>query len=349
MNYKLTALLIAVLVLVGGAVLITRTLGTKTPEEQHPRLYRIGQNDFDGIRITHEGASVEYQLLTDPEEIASALGEDAPSPEMESELWVIKDSHMTPVYEPDWSATPLLLSGPLTEGELESLDDKSADLARFGLDPPRTSVSLDFRGREIVNFHLGDPTPDEMNKYARRVGDDRLFIISGGWADSVSTLATEPPYAPTLFAVRLEDITLVSATSTPTIQRYDYELRDGVWTITEYGADGREWVATENANVPVDDQAWAEMLSLFSDPRISESQERDIEDAEIYGLPIDKARVAVLLRDTEGEETTFFLGDTTPEGDYWYAGAADQETLYYVPAEWGEEVLRLFTDPPFPP
>ena len=349
MNYKLTALLIAVLVMVGGAVLLTRALNTRTLEEQPTRLYRIGEESFDGIRITHEGTTVEYQLLTDPGEIASALGEDPPSQEQEYEpIWVIDDGRMTPVYGPLWSATPLLLSGPLTARELEGLDAETADLARYGLEPPRTSVSLDFRGRELVNFHMGDPTPDEENWYARRVGDSRLFTISGGWGESVSTLATKPPYPPTLFTVQVEDITLISATSIPRVQRYDYELRDEGWTIVEYAAEERDWVATGDGT-PVDDEAWAEILSLLSDPTISESQERDIENADPFELNIDQAKVSVLMRHAEEEETTFFLGKETPDEDYWYAGAADQETLYVVPAEWGEAMVRLVTDPPFQP
>lgn len=348
MNYKLTALLIAVLVMVGGAVLLTRALNTRTPEEQATRLYRIGEESFDGIRITHEGTTVEYQLLTDPEEISSALGEDTPSPEQVYEdIWVIKDGLNTPVYGPLWSATPLLLSGPLTARELDRLDAVTADLSRYGLEPPRTSVSLDFRGRELVNFHMGDPTPDGENWYARRVGDNRLFTLSAGWGESVSKLATEPPYPPTLFSVKVEDITLISATSIPRVERFDYEPRDSGWTIVEYEPEGREWIAAGDGT-PVDEEAWAEILSLLSNPRISESQERDIEDADVYELNIDQARVSVLIRHTDEEETTFFLGKETPEGGYWYAGAADQETLYIVPAEWGEEMVRLVTDPPFP-
>ncbi len=349
MNYKLTALLIAVLVMVGGAVLLTRALNTRTLEEQPTRLYRIGEESFDGIRITHEGTSVAYQLLTDPEEIAAALGEDAASLEQEYEdLWVIKDGHDTPVYGPLWSATPLLLSGPQTERELKELDADTADLPRYGLEPPRTSVSLDFRGRELVNFHMGDPTPDEENWYARRVGDNRLFTLSAGWAESVSKLATEPPYAPTLLTVQVEDITLVSATSIPRLERFDYELRDGEWTIVEYEPEGREWIALGDGT-PVDDDAWAEILSMLSNPRISESQERDIEDADVFELNVDQAKVSVLVRHADEEESTFFLGKETPEGDYWYAGAADQETLYIVPADWGEEMVRLVTDPPYRP
>ena len=347
MNYKLTALLIAVLIMVGGAVLLTRALNTRTLEEQPTRLYRIGEESFDAIRITHDGTTVGYQLLTEPEDIAPALGEGPPSPEQVYDpIWVIKDGQNTPVYGPLWSATPLLLSGPLTARELEGLDADTADLPRYGLEPPRTSVSLDFRGRELVNFHMGDPTPDGENWYARRVGDNRLFTLSAGWGESVSKLATEPPYAPTLFTVQLEDITLISATSIPRLQRYDYELRDSGWTIVEYEPDGREWIAVGDGT-PVDEGAWAEVLSLLGDPRISESQERDIEDADPFELNIDQAKVSVLMRHTDEEETTFFLGKETPEGDYWFAGAADQETLYVVPAEWGEAMVRLVTDPPY--
>lgn len=348
MNYKLTALLIAVLIMVGGAVLLTRALNTKTLEEQPTRIYRIDERDLDGLRITHEGTTVEYGLLTDPGEIASALGNDAPSEDQVEDLWVIKDGNDTPVYGPLWSATPLLLSGPQSAREVKELNAEAADLSRFGLDPPRTSVGLDVLGREVIRFEMGDPTPDEENWYIRRVGDDRLFTVSAGWGESVSKLATEPPYPPTLFAVQVEDITLVSATSIPRLERFDYELRDSGWTIVEYEPEGREWIVGEDGT-PVDEADWDEILSLLDNPRISESQERDIDDAGIYELNIDQARVSVLIRHTDDEETTFFLGKETPEGDRWFAGAADQETLYVVPAWWGEEMVSLVTDPPYQP
>ena len=347
MNYKLTALLIAVLIMVGGAVLLTRALNTRTLPEQATEIYRVNADDLDGIRVTYEGSTVEYQLLTDPDEITSVLGDVAPSEVQENYLWVIEDDQRTPVYLPTWGNTPSLLSGPEASRQVEVLDPQTTDLSRYGLDPPRTSVGLNILGREVIRFHMGDPTPDEETWYIRRVGDNRLFTVSAGWGDAISKLVTEPPYAPSLFDVEVEDITLISATSIPRLQRFDYELRDSGWTIVEYEPEGREWIAVGDGT-PVDEEAWAEILSLLSDRRVSESQERDIDDAEIYGLHIDQARVSVLMRHTDEEETTFFLGNETPEGGNWFAGAADQETLYIVPTEWGEAMVRLVTDPPFP-
>ncbi len=346
MNYKLTSLLIAVLIMVGGAVLLTRALNTRTLPEQAHEIYRLNAEDLDGIRVTYEGATVEYQLLRDPEEITSLLGSDASSELHENYLWVIDDDQRTPVYLPSWGNTPSLLSGPEASRQVEVLDPQTTDLSRYGLDPPRTSVGLDVHGREVIRFHMGDPTPDEEAWYIRLVGDNRLLTVSAGWGDAISKLVTEPPYAPSLFDIEVEDITLISATSIPRLERFDYELRDGGWTIVEYEPEGREWLVVGDGT-PVDDEAWAEILSLLSDRRISESQERDIEDADIYELNIDQAKVSVLIRHTDDEETTFFLGRETPEGDYWYAGAADQETLYIVPAEWGEAMVRLVTDPPY--
>ena len=350
MNYKLTAVLLAVLVMVGGAILITRALGSKTPEEQPAQLYKVSEEDITGLKISHVGTTVEYELLSDQASIAAALGEAAPTTGAEyPPLWVIKDGNNTPVYQPKWSATTLLLSGPRSDRELAKLQDLAQELPSYGLMPPQTEVTITLLGRVELSFELGDPTPDERNWYARLAGSDRLFILSAAWSDAVSKLASEPPYPPTMFAVNVDDLTLVSVSSGGQDKRYDYVLQDDEWVGIQYTSEGLEWI-TGDEMIPVDASAWADALDLFSDPFISVAQEQDIDVASKYGLDVGQQEVLkTLLEEADGETSTFYLGDTTPDGLYRFAGSATQELLYLVPTEWAEAVTRLITDPPYLP
>ena len=343
MNVRLTAVLIVVLALVGGAVLITRALDSKTVENEPTQLYRVTEDDITGVTVSHDGESVEYQLLTDQASIAAALGDDPTigGRPLDS-LWVIKDGNDTPVFLEKWSGTPLLLSGPRSDrGALQSLEDP----ATFGLDPPQTSVTIKLLETIQLTFELGDATPDEENWYARLANGTQLFTVAGAWAEVITRLATEPPYPPTMFNVKSDELNSIVAVRG--LNRYDYLLQDGQWVIVEYAALDLDWVVTGEENIPVFASAWADAPSLFGNRNISTAQQINITNAADYGL--DFPQVEVEIKTMDEETASFFLGDPTPDGKSWYAGATDQEVLYLVPAEWGEAVVRLINEPPFPP
>ena len=51
------------------------------------------------------------------------------------------------------------------------------DPANFGLAPPQTRVLVTDNVGNSIEFHLGDPTPDTKDQYARLVGDSALFTV----------------------------------------------------------------------------------------------------------------------------------------------------------------------------
>ena len=167
-------MLVTVLVLVGGAVFITRELSTKEPRKEEPWLFRLNLEDIEHISVTHRDARMDYVYSGDQ--------------------WVMKDGADTPVFTEKWAGTTLLLSGPRSS---RTLADRIDDLAKYGLDSPQTKVKIIDRSGSPLEFHLGDATPDDKTWYARLAGSSRLFTVASEYGEVISKLATEPPYPPT--------------------------------------------------------------------------------------------------------------------------------------------------------
>lgn len=175
MNVRLSIVLVLILTLIGGSVFITRELSTKEPEPKEPWLFKISTEDITGISVTHRDDRADYALV--------------------GARWVIKDGTTdTPVFQDKWSGSVTLLSGPrCARAVIEEIDDP----AKYGLDEPQATIHIIDKAGFSLDFHLGDPTPNGKNWYARLVGSNRLCTLPSVYAEVVTRLATEPPYPPT--------------------------------------------------------------------------------------------------------------------------------------------------------
>ena len=174
MNVRLSLLLIVVLALIGGSVFITRELSTKEPKKFEPWLFKLDTDDIIAISVDYQGSHMGYAR--------------------QEEGWVIKDGADTPVFNDKWAGTPLLLSGPRVQ---RALLEQTEDLTLYGLDSPQTEVRIETRSGITTELELGDPTPDGSNWYVKLKDTNQLFTLPSIWAEVVSKLAIEPPYAPT--------------------------------------------------------------------------------------------------------------------------------------------------------
>ncbi len=175
MNLRLSLMLVTVLLIFGGTYLVMRFTGSEEPEPNSPWLYRMDADDIVRIAAGHRDQTVSYQKRPG------------------SLDWFIQGDPDVPVFLKKWGGTTLLVSGPRVN---RVLADTIGDGAAFGLDPPLTWVQVTDRSGNTVEFHLGEPTPDAENQYARLVGNPALFTVPAIWAEVISRLATEPPYPP---------------------------------------------------------------------------------------------------------------------------------------------------------
>jgi hypothetical protein len=316
MNLRLTILLVVVLVIFGGTFLVLRFTDSNEPKKSSPWLYRIDETSIVALQIAHQGETVNY--------FRSPASLD----------WYIDGEPAVPVFQQRWGGTPLLLSGPRVTRPLSDTIDNPAE---FGLEPPETSVRIFDRTGNEVEFHLGVPTPDNRNQYARLVGDDTLFTVAIEWAQVVNRLAIDPPVG-RLYQIDPRDVVLVQLFRGDETTRYGIEDVTGRWTL-----DAEPLKA-------VDPGAWDESLLMLSNPRVDQIIAHDIDDPSLYGLdPPDT--IVVIVRQGGLSAIEFHIGDLTPDGNHRYASVksgslvSDDTNLYGVLNSRIDPIIALATDP----
>ncbi len=141
--------------------------------------FKINLENINNLSVNHNGKWADY-LFKDGQWVIRGEGED---------------SNNTPVFLEKWaSTTPLLNSPKYSRAPVERIDDP----AKYGLASPQTEVLIGDKKGKVAEVHLGSPTPDGENWYARLKGSEELFTVASVWGEAVSRLASEPPYPPTL-------------------------------------------------------------------------------------------------------------------------------------------------------
>ena len=323
MNVRLTILMVVVVAIAGGAWAIiefTDIVSRGEVKEDEPWLFSIDEGDITYIQVAHGGESVEY---------ARDSG---------SHQWMILGEPSYPVFQQRWGGTPLLLSGPRVNRGLRETIDNPAD---YGLDPPESIVRVADWAGNTFEFHMGIPTPDGDNQYARLVGDNALYTVPSVWADVVNRLALDPPYG-RLFDLELEILRVVEVTAGESTAVYFLE--------------GNQWLVSEGPP-PVDllsaapvSEEWTEWLATLAAPRIDEIVEQQVSDrdAEIlaeYGFGNPAVRVVIARRGQAAVE--FQLAEGPPGTDSYYARSLEQtdEKLYLMKKSRLEGIEDLASNP----
>ena len=299
--------------LFGGTFLVVRFTGPKDRVPDEPWLFKIDDSAIAHIAVTYKDQTVSYD---------KKLG---------SAKWYIQEDPEVPVFLDKWSGTPLLVSGPRVNRVLaDNIDDPAA----YGLDPPETKIQVTARNGQGFEFHLGIPTPDEKNNYARLIGSPKLFTVPAIWAQVVSRLATEPPY-PRLYLIEAKDMRQIQVSHEGRTVDYLRSLLS------------KEWSIQGDPLVPVFAPKWDDTLDLILYPRVSQVLSETIDDPASYGL--DPPNTTVVLFKLDGTQLIFHLGTATPDGKSYYTRRVGQPELMIIPASWAQAINELATDPPYPP
>ena len=327
MNLRLSILLVAVLLFLGGAALVMRFTGSEETPEKMPWLYRMEEGSIVRIAVSHAGQTVDYYRKQGTAD------------------WYIQGEPEIPVYIPKWSGTPLLLSGPKVRRVLAG---SAIDPASYGLEPPSTAVTVVDRSGAAVEFHLGDPTPDGEQQYVKLVGDPTIFTLPASWAQVINLLATEPPY---LRLFQLEDEALVFFEVNHDGQTAFYgKLPDtSEWFILS-GLDAPD-TETPVTQTPVSLENWGDTLLLLRGPRVDLVVADTLDNPAEYGLdpPQTRADIGYQTAQEGSQRMEFHLGGLTPDGEYRYARVVGEPKLYAMPAFRAQRIIDLVLKPPEAP
>ena len=300
--------------------MVLRFTDSNERDNSLPWLYRIDEGDIVALELVYQGEEISF--FRSP---ASLDWYIAGGPGGEPDI---------PVFQQRWGGTPLLLSGPKVT---RPLSDTIENPAGFGLEPPETAVKVFDRYGNMIEFHLGIPTPDNKNQYARLVGDPALFTVPIEWAQVVNRLAFDPPVG-RLYQIDPRDILLVQFFRGDEDTRYVIEDGTGRWFL-----DGEEPQLVEPG-------PWAESLLTLLGPRLDQIIAHNIDDPALYGLdPPDTIVVIPRLGGLSAIE--FHIGGLTPDGKFRYVDVvtgslvSEDTNLYGVLTSRIDPIIALATDP----
>lgn len=181
MRIKNILILLAVLIIAGGAYFAIDRLQPAEPDEPKYYVWKVSDDDIVHITITLTGTGQSQSFVKIVE------GSNFP--------WFFDDEQNSAIDQDRWGGgIPLILSGPSPDRIIaESATDEQ--LALYGLQDPSMEIVLTLADSSSLIIDVGDPTPNGINYYVRAPGTTGVATIDYTWYDVLAALVTDPPYA----------------------------------------------------------------------------------------------------------------------------------------------------------
>lgn len=237
------------------------------------------------------------------------------------DLWAITEPLIT-----DGDAAELsIMSGALADIAIERVvDEKPADLKRFGLDPPRIEVSYRLKDDKTPRqVFIGDKTPTGDNLYAKTPDNPRVFLL----ASSLETTLDK-----NTFALRDKRILKIDRGKADAI-----ELMNGSTTI-QLAKTGTEWKLVKPIASRADFGVVESLLERVGSAQMQAITTPDATDLKPYGLDKPSASIVVGAGSTRA---TLLVGGT--EDANVYAKDASRPLVFTIPATIKDDLLKDLT------
>ncbi|MFK7929500.1 MAG: DUF4340 domain-containing protein [Myxococcota bacterium] len=213
------------------------------------------------------------------------------------------------------------------------VEDKPADLAKYGLEPYKHSVKIGVESGESVTLHVGDVVPDSepQERYIYRVEDDAVYRGRDGFLSAF--LLDDADYRDTRLLYLDAGTVTEYVVSTP-----DYEPIPIRRT-----PDGWRWPD----DAPINGMTPKRLASDITDPRARQFID-DATDLAKYGL--DPAANTVSVKFDGSEPVLLLLGDTfdddssDPPEPSQYLMIAGDPVVYVVQSKIASRIKDLLNE-----
>lgn len=175
------------------------------------------------------------------------------------------------------------------------VDENPSDLGQYGLNPARIDIGFRLKGQtQATRLLVGDKTPTGADVYAKKPGENRVFLVSG---------IVEDTFRRTAFDLR--DKTLL---------KFDRDKANGLElthgnTTLRFQRRGADWVVVQPAAMRADFAAIEGLITSLQATLMQKFVAADASAAELrtYGLDRPTATASVLMGE---ERVTLMLGRT---------------------------------------
>jgi Domain of unknown function (DUF4340) len=202
----------------------------------------------------------------------------------------------------------------------KSLDDVPENLAPFGLDTPKVTVTLTLGDHALPAIRVGKTSPVGASTYIQRADEPKIYLTSSAFQSGMEKQVKDLRDK-SILHVKSEDVRRI------TIERADSHLllrkTDGGWQITE------------PAQYDADDTAVRSFLSSLGSLRANDFPSET--DAELgkYGLETPRLTIRLAIGEDEAE-TQILFGNTDEKDKSVYVKVGSRPTIFTV-GDWSYE------------
>ncbi|HLH72626.1 MAG TPA: DUF4340 domain-containing protein [Chloroflexota bacterium] len=174
MSYRLTAVLLAILVILGGVVFYV----TKQPSSSAsgansstPQIVSFSSTDASKLVITGGNTTMEVDKSGADWKIAQPIQGAADTNRVQG--WLDQLSTLT----------------------ADRVITDTSDLGQFGLATPGFTTSVTLSSGKQISLSFGNKTPDQGDYYVRVAGTGPIYLVSATLGDDLKSALTQPPKA----------------------------------------------------------------------------------------------------------------------------------------------------------
>ena len=176
-RHRIIFIMAAVLAALGVAYLVFRPGRTEAAPETQPYVWKVQMLELQRIAIA-----------------LPPLGKAESWVKHADKYWYFDRPDGPRVDNHRWGGgIPLLLSGPRASRVITA-DATDEQLAAYGLQKPRMTISLSTERGEKVDLEVGDLAPTGQSRYIRRSGSRDVYSVDYTWYDVLERLVMDPPY-----------------------------------------------------------------------------------------------------------------------------------------------------------
>ena len=268
-----TILLVVVLAGLGGYIYFVENKQPATSADAKPKVFEVEADQIEELRIKVRDGDATRATRTD-------------------KTWRLVE----PVdAEGDNSELTNMATGLAALDIQRVVEETPADVAQFGLNPPRIEVGVRKKGQtDEMRLLIGDKTPTGGDVYAKKPDEKRVFLVSAIVDDTFNRTAFD-----------LRD---------KTILRFDRDAVDGLeitrgGTTLQFARKAADWMIVKPASMRADYAAMEGLITSLSATLMHKFVAPDATPAELRGYGLDKpsASASILMGD---KRATILLGRT---------------------------------------
>jgi Domain of unknown function (DUF4340) len=178
MSYRTTVVLLAVLIILAGAVYYLQkqpTAAEVAQKQKTPQIVTFASTD--ATKLVVSGTDKTTSIVKSGATWNLELPQPGPADNGRVNGWADQLGQLT----------------------ADRVIDEASDLGGYGLAQPKFSVEVDLQGGKTVKLAFGDKTPDGSDYYVRFPDDQTkaksVYLVNAPLGDDLSSALTKPPQA----------------------------------------------------------------------------------------------------------------------------------------------------------